>query len=185
MEKTLSAFTITLVLLSAACPNTARADELTLAQRTWTAQAYGAFAGANNEALLSANIGIGYHVIDNLSLNVEAAGYGVIQDGGEDTGAAELRLIMRHHLIARDRWTIFADVGEGVFEAADRVPPGGTRLNFIFRAGIGGTYQLNETTHLIGGVRYYHLSNAQIEGSDRNPSINGVEGYFGLMFTWR
>jgi len=188
------------VLLLCVSPSVARAeaeapargaevgDELTLAKGTWTAQAYGAFAGdvggPNSESLISANVGVGYHIIDNLSLNAEAAGYGVIQTG-EDTGAAELRLIMRHHLIVRDRWTIYADVGEGVFEAADQVPDGGTRLNFIFRAGVGGTYQLREGLYLMGGVRYFHLSNAQIEGSDRNPSINGVEGYVGLMFTWR
>ena len=176
---------IVIMILSGMCAATAQAQEtLTLSKGTWCAQTYAAYAGANNETLLSANVGVGYHIIDNLSLNAEAAGYGVIQEG-EDTGAAELRLIMRHHLIVRDRWTIYADVGEGVFEAADQVPDGGTRLNFIFRAGVGGTYQLREGLYLMGGVRYFHLSNAQIEGSDRNPSINGVEGYVGLMFTWR
>jgi putative salt-induced outer membrane protein YdiY len=176
---------VAIVLALSTIVRAASDSDFTLARGTWTAQTYGAFAGANNEALISANVGAGYHIIDNLSLNVEAAGYAAFQQGGDDTGAAELRLIMRHHLIARQRWTIFADVGEGVFEAADRVPPGGTRLNFIFRAGLGATYQLSENTYLIGGIRYYHLSNAKMEGAERNPGINGVEGYVGVMFTWR
>ena len=172
------------VVLCCLAVDAARADggdELTLAQGTWTAQVYGAFAGANNEALMSANVGAGYHIIENLSLNIEAAGYGVIQQG-DDAAAAEVRLLMRHHLIAGEGWSVFADVGQGVFEASDRVPEGGTRLNFIFRAGVGGSYRIDDGMFLIGGARYFHLSNAQIEGDERNPSINGVEGYFGLMF---
>jgi hypothetical protein len=159
-------------------------DELTLAKGTWSAQAYGAFAGANNEALISANVGVGYHIIDNLSLNIEGAGYGVFQEG-DDAAAAEVRLMMRHHLIAREKWSVFADVGQGVIESWDRVPEGGTRLNFIFRAGIGGAYEIDEGMFLIGGVRYFHLSNAQMEGDERNPSINGVEGYLGVLFLLR
>src|SRR5262245_25027590 len=105
-----------LILAGSTCA-AARADDVfSLSGGTWVAQTYGAYAGANNEALLSANVGVGYHIIDNLSLNMEAAGYGVIQEG-EDTGAAEVRLLMRHHLIARPTWSIFADVAEGVFEA--------------------------------------------------------------------
>ena len=34
----------------------------------------------------------------------------------------------------------------------------------------------------MGGARYFHLSNAQIDGPLRNPSVNGIEGYFGLMW---
>jgi hypothetical protein len=38
--------------------------------------------------------------------------------------------------------------------------------------------------YLMGGVRGTHLSNARSEGEDRNPSLNGVEGYVGLLFAF-
>ena len=38
--------------------------------------------------------------------------------------------------------------------------------------------------YLLGGMRYLHFSNAQIDGKERNPSINAAEGYFGLLFTF-
>ena len=145
---------------------------------------YSGFAGANNEALYSMSAGVGYYVIDQLSLNVEGAGYYVDQDG-PDAGMAEFRLLMRHHLIVRDRWTLFADVGFGISEASDQVPDDGTRMNFMFRAGAGATYELRDNLYLIAGVRYFHLSNAKIEGDDRNPSINGIEGYVGVMWTMK
>ena len=159
-------------------------DGLTLSRGTWSAQTYAAYGAESHEKLLNGNFGIGYYFIDNLSFSLEVAGYDVLQEG-PDAYAGELRLMMRHHLIVRDRWSIFADVGQGVIESSDRVPPGGTRFNFIFRAGLGATWELRDNMHLIGGVHYVHLSNAQIEGSDRNPSINGIEGYVGLMWTWR
>ena len=48
----------------------------------------------------------------------------------------------------------------------------------------GTTYPLKDNLHLLTGVRYFHLSNARIEGNSRNPSINGVEGFLGLMWTF-
>ncbi len=158
-------------------------DELTL-QGNWTVQTYAGLAGANGEWLPSINVGVGYNALKQLSLNLEAAGYDVIQDG-EDAGAGEVRVMLRHHFWVKDRWTIFADVGFGAFEASERVPEGGTRLNFVFRSGVGATYELREGMYLMGGARYWHLSNAKMEGDERNPSINGVEGYVGVMWLLR
>ena len=91
---------------------------------------------------------------------------------------------MRHHLWRFDRATLFADVTFGPALATHRVPREGTYFNFTTRTGLGMTYQLDDHLHLMGGVRYFHLSNAQIEGSTRNPSINGVEGFLGLMWAF-
>ena len=162
----------------------AQESPLSLSRGTWNAQAYAACAAARHEAMPSANFGIGYFVLNQLSVNVEAAGYGVFQDG-PDAGAGEARLLLRHHFFVRDPWTVFADVGEGFFEASERVPEGGTRFNFVFRSGLGVGYELKDGMYLIGGVRYWHLSNAKLEGAQRNPALNGVEGYVGVMWTWK
>ena len=63
------------------------------------------------------------------------------------------------------------------------MPEEGTRFNFIEQFGMGLTRDVGGRTHLLIGVRYYHLSNAGIEGQERNPSNNGVVAYLGLLFT--
>ena len=60
----------------------------------------------------------------------------------------------------------------------------GTRFNFVFQSGAGLTCHLRDNLYLIGGARYYHLSNANFDGDGQNPSINGVRAYVGLLFTF-
>jgi hypothetical protein len=156
----------------------------TFAQGTWTAQAYGSYVNAHgfsHEMLASGAAGVGYFVFDNAELNLELVGYHVTQDG-PDANAIGLQLLLRHHLLQFDRLSLFVDVGPGIFEGSTEVPPDGTSFNITFRSGPGVTYQLNDNWYLIGGARYFHLSNAALEGREHNPSINGVEGYFGVMF---
>jgi hypothetical protein len=152
---------------------------------TFSLQAYTTYAGGIDaeEIFNSGAIGASYYVFDNFSLGVEASGHRFEQAPGSDGWMYGVAGILRHHLIQFDRSTIFADVTFGPVEATDRVPAGGTYFNFATRAGIGTTYQIQDNLYLIGGVRYFHLSNARIEGPARNPSINGVEGYVGLMLT--
>jgi hypothetical protein len=64
------------------------------------------------------------------------------------------------------------------------VPDGGTYFNFTTSTGLGATYRIQDHFYLLGGVRYFHLSNAQIQGPQHNPSVNGVEGFFGLLWTF-
>lgn len=135
-----------------------------------------------NSNFAAAGAGVGYYFLDNVSLGLELNGYQIFQD--QSTYAGGVALLGRHHFFTHGRWTIFADVGFGVFEANDPVPAGGTHFNFTFRSGLGVTYRLREGLDLMGGVRYFHLSNARIEGRNRNPSANGFEPYFGLMWTF-
>jgi opacity protein-like surface antigen len=155
---------------------------------TWTLQSYATYAGGLGEyANISAgHIGGSYYVFNNLSLGLELSGGFVHQSdfGAKDAWLYGASAILRHHVLELDRrTTIFIDASFGPFEASHRLPAGGTHFNFITRVGLGATYQLKDNLYLIAGARYFHLSNARIEGSDRNPSINGVEGVLGLM--WR
>jgi hypothetical protein len=80
-------------------------------------------------------------------------------------------------------WTLFADVGIGVLLATDNTPSGGTGFNFTPRAGVGGTWRLNdEGVRLQAGVRWHHISNARINGETRNPDRDGIMGYVALQF---
>ena len=168
------------------CP-TARAEPAAIAfpKGTFTLQAYGAYAAGldySHAQLASTAVGGSYYVFDNLSLGAEASGYYTHQ-GGESGEAFSLSGVLRHHFISFDRYTLFADVSFGPIEDAVRIPSGGTYFNFATRAGLGLTCHVRDQLYLLGGVRYFHLSNARIEGPERNPSINGIEGFFGLM--WR
>lgn len=152
---------------------------------TLSLQAYGTYAaGLDNTGsqLASGAVGASYYVFDNLSLGVEASGYSTLQDS-ESGVAFGLAGVLRDHLLHFDRFTLFSDVSFGPAQDSTRIPADGTYFNFITRTGVGLTYELREHLYLMGGVRYFHLSNAKIEGADRNPSINGIEGFFGLMWT--
>jgi hypothetical protein len=182
----------------------ASADEYTLdasrpatqAQETSTPQAFaaGSFSLQSYCAYLhdlsnrdvrvaGGTIGAGYYIFDSVGLNLELSG-SHIDEPGPDTCAWGVGLLLRHHLIRRQDWSFFLDVGPGVAEAGREVPPGGTDFNITFRSGPGITFELRDGLHLITGVRYCHWSNADMHGRDRNPSINGVEGYVGVMFTF-
>ena len=175
-------------LTSAAAGQTAVPDAQPagdFAKGNWTLSLY---AGYDRECSADpqmgyAATGVGYFFSDGMSLNAEARAYGVSQDDGSDAALFELDLLFRHHLVRRENWSLFLEVSAGVAQATRAVPAGGTHFNFIEEVGAGATYRLDDGVHLIGGVRYWHLSNAKIHGEDKNPGLNGYGAYVGLM--WR
>lgn len=137
--------------------------------------------GRNDADIGAINIGGNYFLFENISLGGEIGGYGISQPG-DDATAVGLSTVLRIHLFEWKSGGLFIDGSFGPVESSVDVPEGGTHFNFISRAGAGATIRLDERLHLILGARYWHLSNAQIQGYDRNPTINGVEGYVGLMW---
>lgn len=125
--------------------------------------------------------GFGYFFHEDASINAEFRTFGVDQTGDE-AAMFELDLLIRHHIVKHDRWTLFLDVGAGIAQATRDVPTGGTHFNFIEEAGVGVTYRIDDNVHLIAGARYWHLSNARIHGEDQNPGLNGYGGYVGLIW---
>ena len=151
---------------------------------TWSATVEGAYAHSfdlSPARIETVSMGVGYYFMDNVSLNAEAAGFWNQQDG-PDASIAEINLRLRHHVFNVDRWSFLIDVGGGLSYASVPTPPGGTYFNFCLQTGPGVCYRLTDNLHLIGGARYLHFSNAAIEGRDRNPSINALEGYVGLLY---
>jgi hypothetical protein len=151
---------------------------------TFTFQTYATDAGGldADANVASGTIGCGYFVIDNLSLGLEANGYHE-HVSGQNAWGYGISGVLRHHLFRYQQSTLFADASFGPIESTAPIPLGGTNFNFITRTGIGVTRQLDDHLHLMSGIRYVHLSNARLEGAERNPGINGIEGYIGLMWT--
>ncbi|HEX8912771.1 MAG TPA: acyloxyacyl hydrolase [Humisphaera sp.] len=180
------ALAVLVLALLAAQP--ARGDDalppVDFAKGTWTLSLYAGFDRecSNDPNLAYGSAGVGYFVMDHVSLNAEFRTAYVRQADGEDATLFELDLLLRHHVLRRDNWTLFVDVGGGISESTHRVPVGGTNFNYVLETGVGATYRIADGVHLIGGVRYWHLSNARLHGDDENPSANGVGGYVGLLF---
>ena len=123
------------------------------------------------------HLGAHWFIHDGLSIGaqLELAGF---SQPGQDTLAGGVDLLIRWHFIRTCRFTIFGEIGCGLLYARHPVPPGGTNWNFTPQAGGGVTWRLDDRLHLVAGLRWYHISNAQTGSS--NPGMNAVQVYAGL-----
>lgn len=154
---------------------------------TWALQLTGSYytTVAGNEVTLAyGTVNLGYYYADTWAIDLHVSGYALAEDGEAEGVAASLGLNLRKHFWIRDPWSIYIDGGTGMFRADGKFPEGGTHTNFTLQAGLGATYRLNETLHLVGGARWFHISNARRHGEDENESTDGVAVYGGLMWTW-
>ena len=152
----------------------------------WSVQLYGGYMdelGPYDQEIAFGTVGAAYYIVDDLSLGVEFSAWDVNQPG-DDAFAGMAAFMIRHHAVQFEGGSFFLDVGESVFEADNPVPEEGTTFNFVFQFGGGFTFELAAHAHLMTGVRYFHLSNADREGDARNPAMNGVQGFVGVMFTF-
>jgi opacity protein-like surface antigen len=112
------------------------------------------------------------------------SGYALRENGQSEGFAASLGLNLRKHFFIRDPFSIYIDGGMGMIRADGQFPDGGTNTNFTLQGGLGATYRLSDSLHLVGGVRWFHISNARRHGEDGNMSTDGPAVYAGLMWTW-
>jgi hypothetical protein len=85
---------------------------------------------------------------------------------------------------AGDRLRGFVDLAGGRASAGAHVPPGGTRANYLLL--LGGGVELpwsHGRTHVVTGIRWFHVSNNGSEGRHRNPDVQALGGFAGLA--WR
>jgi len=167
----------------ALCPSLRAEDAGYFPKGTWTVTTYGSYTKnfINDEAkLASGTVGVGYYLFDNISLNAELSGYHNFQVG-PDANISNFEALIRHHLWHSGRFSWFIDGGAGLSYADHRTPYYGTYYNYILEVGTGATFQIYENVHLMGGVRYFHVSNADLEGPLHNPGINATQGYIGLL----
>lgn len=134
--------------------------------------------------LLYGTAGVGYYFADRTALVLQLAGYDLAQDGQDGGAGGSFDALLRGHVLVRDPFSLYLDGGAGVFLADRRFPAGGTNTSFTLQAGLGVTYRLSDAMHLMGGARWFHISNARRRGRDRNPHTDGTSVYLGVMFTW-
>ena len=173
-----------------ATPRAAGQEENPFAAGTWNLSlnaSYITHIRFSQAHLYNANFSIGRYLFDNHSLNLELSGIYAEQAGDDDAIVGGIGLLGRSHLLRFDRWSIFMDGGGEATYADHQFPThpfDGTHFNVIGKVGFGATYELRERMYLIGGARYFHMSNAQIHGRDQNPTYDGIQFWGGMMWTW-
>lgn len=121
-------------------------------------------------------------VVKDVEFSLELAAWYFAQKK-QDAAGLNPQMVFRWHFVNNEKWTVFAEAGIGVMFSTDNVPDGGTAFNFTPRAGLGFTRLLNdEGLRLQVGVRWAHISNARIQGDNRNPSRDSAMVYAGLMW---
>jgi len=162
------------------------ASSLPFAASSSSFQSYGNFGAdvTNRHVRLGgATVGLGHYFFDGVSLNLEGSGY-YLDESGAHGAAGSVYGLLRQHLVRRQNYSLFADVGFGIIRADHELPANGTEFNFVFHSGPGLTWRLDDDLHLLAGGRFFHVSNAKMQGDSRNPSVNGIEGYVGIMKTF-
>ena len=155
----------------------------------WTLQLNAAYLPSyeTDDSVGYGTIGGSYYFDERNSVLLELVGYSLDNAGdfdADDAVAGGGTLGLRYQFLEHQRLSLFVEGLAGFLQANHNFPPGGTHFNFALQAGLGATFRIADNVHLIGGARYLHISNAQIEGKDRNPNFNAVGGYFGVMFTF-
>jgi hypothetical protein len=166
------------------CNQPALAAEGEFAKGSWGLELTGAYITPirfSDDKFYNVNLAGSYYLVDNLAIGAEIQGYYVDQPD-EDAIAGGVGVLGRWHFFARDAFSLFIDGGGGVIYADPEVPEFGTHFNFTGKGGLGATIRLRDDLNLIGGARYFHLSNGNIHGRDQNPSFDGVQFWMGLMW---
>jgi hypothetical protein len=96
--------------------------------------------------------------------------------------AAGGSMVIKYNLLSFGRWMPFWDAGAGMLwtNLAPRIPEQSTPFNFILETGPGAHYFLTRTMTVTVGVRYHHISNADI--GQRNTGLNAVLPYVGVSW---
>ena len=143
---------------------------------------------AGGEHLVEVHAGIGHFFFNHLSVEFDlVAGrvdYGRRRRAVARTWDAGGDLMGRWHFLRFEPGSIYLDAGTGIRVFGSEFPIGGTRFNFTLQAGAGVRVRLWEPLALIGGARWFHVSNASLWGRARNPAHNALQLYAGLQFSW-
>jgi hypothetical protein len=137
----------------------------------------------SDDHVYGGNVAGYYYFGDEVAVGAELEGYFVDQ-ARDDTALGGASVVIRWHFLAAERFSLFADGAFGVSYAEASVPEGGTHYNYTPKGGGGATFELRDDLHLIGGVRFFHLSNANLHGRERNPSQDGTQFFVGLLWTF-
>lgn len=134
----------------------------------------------SHEDLFGIAPGITYGIRDGLVLRATGPLYYVDQRG-VDAFLLGATLGVRGRVYHARRLSAFLEFDVGISNADTFTPPRGTRFNYIALGAAGATVRLRPSLHLLGSLRWIHVSNNGLAGSSRNPDIEAVGPQVGLL----
>ncbi len=143
----------------------------------WYVQGGGATTFNNNFGLVGA--GLSHFFANGHSINLELNGMAFEQTGADAVGL-NLAAILRWHFVRQPNWSLYVDGGAGILGTTNDVPAEGSSFNFTPQAGGGATIRLDDERRLMVGLRWHHISNANLY--DGNPGRDSILGYVGVNF---
>lgn len=134
----------------------------------------------SREELSGLSAGFTYGLTDGLVLTARAPLYYVGQRGKDALLFGAIAGV-RSRVFGGPRASLFVEFDIGISEADTITPPRGTRVNYLALGGAGGTFALGRRLHLLGVIRWVHVSNGGREGRSRNPDIEAVGPQIGVL----
>lgn len=165
---------------------TAAANDDPFADEGWHLQIEGHTAvetwnyNISHENLFGASLGFTYGLKNGLVLTARWPRY-YIQQRGVDAWLVGTTVGVRGRVYRRHPVSLFLEFDVGISEADTFTPPGGTRFNYVALGSAGGTLRVRPGVHLMGSLRWIHVSNNSLAGRSRNPDIEAVGPQVGLL----
>ncbi len=138
----------------------------------------------SHEELYGLLQGVTYGLSNGLVLTARQRLYYVSQRAN-DTRVLGLTAGLRVRVYQQGRASGFVQVDVGVSDSPIAVPQRGTRFNYLALGGAGLTVRLTPRVRMVATLELVHLSNASLEGPDRNPDIEAIGPSIGLSIGLR
>lgn len=147
----------------------------------WVSASIGASRDADIGSIRAGQFGVDSYLRDNLAVHVgltlayadpKTQPNGIY--GGPQAG-------LRWHVVVRPDWSAYLDGLVAPVLHEHSLTAQSLRFNFDLEGGAGVTRRLGATTHLAGGLRWQHLSNARVRGKSRNLGYDAPQAYLGVL----
>lgn len=128
-------------------------------------------------SMVTAGVGVSWFFIENLSLDLQLGFLSASQPGPSARGV-NVNVLLRWHFYTQPSWSLYLDGGAGLLKTNDDVPASGSSFNFTPQLGLGATFDIGRDWRVMVGVRWFHISNANLY--DDNPGRDMLQLYAGL-----
>jgi hypothetical protein len=176
----LGAWAVAAVLLaSQAAYGQSRIVDDPFADGSWQLELSGLWAveawnyNISREVLYGGFVGVTYAVRDGIALTAGAP-LTYVSQREVDSYVLGATFGVRGRVYRNGRTSIFLGVEVGVSEADTFVPPRGTRFNYLALGSAGAVVRIRSGIHVLGGVKWVHVSNSGLAGRHRNPDIEAL-----------
>lgn len=134
----------------------------------------------SREEMYGLSAGLTWGIASGLVLTARAPLY-YISQRGVDAMQLGISTGVRGRIYRRGRLSLFLEIDVGISQADTETPPRGTRFNYLAFGGGGAVVTVRHGVHLLGSIRWVHVSNASLAGRDRNPDIEAVGPQLGVL----